>query len=412
MNRNITHEIWLLSTLEMDPRAESEHAEDEKQESTASSGVSGDPIESSPNDLVSGPHLPNTATNYASEDIYRPRWTPTADLGEESLQEEARPAGSFSQGKLTLQTLPDPVPVRDESLEMLVKHRRFLAELGERWFTVEPMIIFFNLMTCALWPALQQYIHKRLEVDYNISSTNTANLTDYEQCMLRGHEEANHTSLQEKKFQEDQSLWNTILVVSGQLPIVLVVFFLGAVSDTHGRRLTMLPQLLSQTITCAVITVVIALELPLWILALSSAINGLTGSYIVVFMSAYAYIADINPPEKRLVRLIVVEVGMGLGALLSGIAIGWIIDHWGFVVPNVILTGTMALVFAYALFFVPETILKDEDAPLVSCSYLKDLPELWVKGGGVRGTLPIIWLCLVIMFFNRYYSLLTVKSLI
>ena len=383
----------------------------EQQQPNTTSSVSGSPTDAK--EFTSGPNLSGLPTDRIQtpsqggdsfDDIYGIRRTPadggSSDESGFEPQLEDYPPVSCNDSQRSTQKITDTA--MNENLEKSAKHRLFLDSLGKRWVTVEPMIIIYYIMFTSLWPTLQQYIHYRLEQEYNITSTNSTNQTYREQCLERGHEAANHTSPEEQAFQKQLSLWNTILVVTAQLPVVFVMFIIGPLSDARGRRLAMLPQILAQTITCAITGVVMWLDLPLWILVLSNAINGLTGAHVVVFMAAYAYIADINTPEKRLIRLVLLEVGTGLGAFVSGITIGWVIGHWGFKASVLILTGLMAIMFVYVIFFVPETIFRDAEskAPLVSCSNLSDLPQLWVKGGGVRGTLPIIWLCFLIMFFN------------
>ena len=290
----------------------------------------------------------------------------------------------------------------------LEQHKRFLDRLGQRWFTVEPVVIACNLAITAVSPTMQQYIHHRLALEHNITTSLTTNLSQYEQCLQRGQDEANNTSLAEHEFQEEQSMWNTVLVVARETPILLVFLLVGSLSDTRGRRWGMLPQILFQILFFSINATVCALDLPLWVLPINDIIIGMTGSLAVVFMSAYAYIADIYPPRKRLLRLVITEIAMGLGALLSGVTVGWIIDHWGYVVPNVILAGMMMLLFFYILFCVPETVLHNPDALPISCSSLvKELPQLWVKGNHVKGILPVVWLCFWIMFANRYLHLQT-----
>ena len=300
---------------------------------------------------------------------------------------------STGDGKGDVQTLTD------EEGEKKAKHKEYLSQLGQRWFTVEPVIIIYITMFTCLAPLTQQYIYERMSFKYNITNTVSENLTEKEACLLRG-QDGSSVSSNEAAFQEELSLWSTGLMIAAMLPTVFVVFIIGTISDHRGRRLAIVPQIVVQVIACAISTIVMALDLKLGILILIGLLQGLTGASTVVFMACYSYIADINPPEKRLFRIVLIEVGQALGALVGGLIIGWMIDSFGFVIPSIVLTVLMGVLSVYVIFFIPETVLKDPSAPVFKCSYLSGLPKLWFKKGTIRGTLPIIWLCFSVMVFN------------
>ena len=301
--------------------------------------------------------------------------------------------GSTGSGKCGVQTMTD------EEGEKKAKHKEYLSQLGQRWFTVEPVIILYVTMFTCLAPLTQQYIHERMSFKYNITNTVSENLTEREACLLRGQ---NGTSVSgnEAAFQEELSLWSTGLMIAALLPTVFVVFIIGTISDHKGRRLAIVPQIIAQVIACAISTIVMALDLDLSILILTGLLQGFTGASTAVFMACFSYIADINPPEKRLFRIVLIEVGQALGALVGGLIIGWMIDSFGFVIPSIVLTVLMGVLSVYVIFFIPETVLKDPSAPVFQFSYLSGLPKLWFKKGTIRGTLPIIWLCFSVMVFN------------
>ena len=301
---------------------------------------------------------------------------------------------STGDGKGGVQTMPD------EEGEKKAKHKEYLSQLGQRWFTVEPVIIIYITMFTCQAPLLQQYIHERMSIEYNITDTVSENLTEREACLLRGQNGTNVTS-NEAAFQEEVAMWTIWILVAILIPTVFVVFIIGTISDHRGRRLAIVPQIVVQAIAYAISTIVMALDLNLVILVLTGLLQGFTGASTVVFMACYSYIADINPPEKRLFRIVLIEVGQALGALVGGLLIGWMTDSFGFVIPSIVLTVLMGVLSVYVIFFIPETVLKDPNAPVFKCSYLSGLPKLWFKKGTIRGTLPIIWLCFSVIVFNQ-----------
>ena len=300
---------------------------------------------------------------------------------------------STGNGKGGVQTMTD------EEGEKKANHKEYLFQLGQRWFTVEPVIIIYMTMFTCLAPLTQQYIHERMSIEYNITNTVSENLTEREACLLRG-QNGTSVSSNEAAFQEELAMWSNGIMIAAMLPTMFVVFIIGTISDHRGRRLAIVPQIVVQVIACAISTTVMALDLNLGILVLTGLLQGFTGASTVVFMACFAYIADINPPEKRLFRIVLIEVGQALGALVGGLLIGWMTDSFGFVIPSIILTVLMGVLSVYVIFFIPETVLKDPSAPVFKFSYLSGLPRLWFKKGTIRGTLPIIWLCFSVMVFN------------
>ena len=345
------------------------------------------------------------------EDIYKRRRTPSCDelttgsFGDYSWNDARRPPErSISRDPELCHpqtTSNQQIPLPGPRVDRLLFHRKYLSELGQRWVTVEPVVMVSSLVYYTLLPTLQRYVHWRLEQDHNMTSSVHANHSQHELCTERGVSGVGQSSAAEHAFQHDLYIWNTVIILSIHLPIIIVIIAIGVWSDALGRRVAMLPQILAQIIGSAFSTICVALELPLWVLPVILVVTGLTGSATSVSMAAYAYIADINPPARRLLRLAIIEIGVGIAAMVSGLIINLMIDHWGFIVPNIIFTGIMALLFFYVFLFVPETILSDRNAPIIPCSYLSNIPKLWIKGGDIIGTQPIIWLCLAIMFFNR-----------
>ena len=300
---------------------------------------------------------------------------------------------STGNGKGGVQTMTD------EECEKKAKHKEYLSQLGQRWFTVEPVIIVYITMYTCLGPLTQQYIHERMSIKYNITNATSENLTEREACLLRG-QNGSSVSSNEAAFQEELAMWNNGMLIAAMLPTLFVVFIIGTISDHRGRRLAIVPQIVVQVIACAISTIVMKLNLNLGILVLTSLLQSFTGASAVVFMACFAYIADINPPEKRLFRIVLIEVGQGLGALVGGLLIGWMIDSLGYWIPSIVLTLLMGVLAVYVIFFIPETVLKDPSAPAFKLSYLSGLPRLWFQRGTIRGKLPIIWICFSVMCCN------------
>jgi len=151
---------------------------------------------------------------------------------------------------------------------------------------------------------------------------------------------------------------------------------IGALSDHFGRR----PVILISCFGLGCDYFLMALAPDLNWLFVGRVISGITAAS---FGTAFAYIADIAPPENRAASFGVVGAGFGLGFVL-GPALGGLL---GQVDPRLPFwaAGAMAIVSAaYGYFILPESLPKDKRAPFAwkkanpvgSLVLLRSHPEL------------------------------------
>ena len=124
---------------------------------------------------------------------------------------------------------------------------------------------------------------------------------------------------------------------------------IGNLSDRFGRR----PVLLASLLAFAVDYMVMAFAPTLALLFVGRLIAGVTGAS---HTTAYAYIADVSPPEKRAQNFGLVGMAFGFGFIL-GPAIGGLIgEQFGTRAPF-IAAGALALVNAlYGWLILPESL--------------------------------------------------------
>src|SRR5689334_14085833 len=130
---------------------------------------------------------------------------------------------------------------------------------------------------------------------------------------------------------------------------------LGALSDRFGRR----PVVLLSNFGLAADYVLMALAPSLVWLFIGRVISGITSASI---STAFAYIADITPPERR--AAIFGRIGAAFGAgFILGPALGGVL---GDIDPRLPFWAAAALSFAnalYGLFVLPESLARDRRAP-------------------------------------------------
>ena len=131
---------------------------------------------------------------------------------------------------------------------------------------------------------------------------------------------------------------------------------IGNLSDRFGRR----PVLLASLLAFAVDYMVMAFAPTLMLLFVGRLIAGVTGAS---HTTAYAYIADVSPPEKRAQNFGLVGMAFGFGFIL-GPAIGGLIgEQFGTRAPF-IAAGALALLNAlYGWLILPESLPRDRRRP-------------------------------------------------
>ncbi len=126
---------------------------------------------------------------------------------------------------------------------------------------------------------------------------------------------------------------------------------IGGLSDRFGRR----PVLLASLTAFGIDYLVAGFAPSLGWLVAARVVAGVTGAS---FPTAYAYIADISPPEKRGPNFGIIGMAFGFG-FIFGPALGGIVAHWG---PRVPFMLAAALAFgnvAYGAFVLPESLVPE-----------------------------------------------------
>jgi DHA1 family tetracycline resistance protein-like MFS transporter len=151
---------------------------------------------------------------------------------------------------------------------------------------------------------------------------------------------------------------------------------LGAWSDRFGRR----PVILLSCLGLGLDYIFMALAPTLRWLFVGRIISGITTSNV---STAFAYIADVTPPESRAKRYGLLGAAFGLGFVI-GPAVGGLLGHYSLRAPFWAAAVLSLANFLYGLFVLPESLPVEKRAksawhmanPLGSLSLLRSHPEL------------------------------------
>lgn len=123
---------------------------------------------------------------------------------------------------------------------------------------------------------------------------------------------------------------------------------LGGLSDRFGRR----PVLLYAIASLGVDYIVMGLAPTLAWLFVGRLISGAAGA---TFSPAYAYVADIAPPEKRAQSFGVIGAMFGVG-FIAGPALGGLLGGFGPRAPFFVAAAVSLVNFVYGVFVLPESL--------------------------------------------------------
>ncbi len=130
---------------------------------------------------------------------------------------------------------------------------------------------------------------------------------------------------------------------------------IGGLSDRFGRRPVLLASLLAFGLDYLAQAFAPTLA---WLVA-TRLIAGVTGAS---FGTAYAYIADVSPPEQRAANFGVAGIGFGLGFII-GPVLGGLLARFGTEVPFLVAAGLAFLNVAYGWFVLPESLAPENRRP-------------------------------------------------
>ena len=156
------------------------------------------------------------------------------------------------------------------------------------------------------------------------------------------------------------------------LPIII----LGNIVDRMGRKIAIYVTFSTRIIYAGTIAAVIGLKLPLFVLFVGFALDGLSGSIAAGMMAFNTYISDVTEPgNQRSFRMTVLEAVIGLTSGVCALGTGLLISHTTFLIPVFIALGLIILGLIYSIFFLAESY-QPRDKP----SSFKSLScDIWRK---------------------------------
>ena len=275
----------------------------------------------------------------------------------------------------------------------------------KRRVIIEPMLMMYYLFASPLSQVSQLFVYGRMEEI-------VAHRTGFNMSLLDEHsknhstnpcQEAINKSTIQYNFtqaaQEENAHYSMITRLVYTAPSLMAMVILGSYSDKGGRRVAIVPFMVAEFFSTVVFFIVLYFKLSIWILQINNVIIGLSGGGSLMMVGCYSYIADITSKEERLFRFTLLVILEEMISIVGPIGFGYWIKKQGYIWPVVFsLTGRFIIVI-YVVFFIPETVKKDENAKFFTFSHMKCSARVFLKNDKSN----LMWkLCTLLFVFIVY----------
>ncbi|XP_038211163.1 proton-coupled folate transporter-like [Zerene cesonia] len=167
----------------------------------------------------------------------------------------------------------------------------------------------------------------------------------------------NETSHLEAEVQKYSTFVNTVKMVLEAVVPAFLSFFLGAWSDTYGRKPLMTWSLLGAAITSMLIVLFGLMENlgPWWYVATIIPFS-ITGGFVVLFTGAYCYVSDIASKESTSLRMTMVDATTTSGTVIGSILSSYLILSFGNVYLLLFAASLNVLAYAFTNVCIKESL--------------------------------------------------------
>ncbi|XP_013392586.1 solute carrier family 46 member 3-like [Lingula anatina] len=265
--------------------------------------------------------------------------------------------------------------------------------------TVEPYAFFYFFAILSLFSIFPQYFYKRIGEDLGYVGNKSDSGAGCE-----GSNDTNSTMYAlQQKVQAESSLWLMYTSICTLVPAIIVTVFYGGHSDTFGRKPSLILPCLGSLIRSVFTVFAVYFEWPLWSFLPVCFVEGLFGQYATALMGCFTYISDITTTKNRAFRIAITDLLLLFSIEASQISMGYLIKlSPNFLIPNIIVTGSLCLALLYVVFCLPELIQKDPNAKLLDLKHVLRMAQLYFHkpGENLPGRVWKLRLLLLVLFLS------------
>jgi len=203
-----------------------------------------------------------------------------------------------------------------------------------------------------------QYIYHRIQIDNNLSISSNETLS---KCNETNESETTRQDLIDlQKQAANLTLYNSLAL---SIPAIFFELLIISISDRYGRKIPIIITLLGTFLKTILAAIGIYFKFNIYIFILYSFIEGITGGWCCVLALGLAYVSDLTKSgHNRTLAIVLLNVSVGLGLVLSGVTSGYIIKGVGFFYAMALVTLSNCINLLMVSVLLPETY-SSQDAP-------------------------------------------------
>ncbi|XP_022099482.1 proton-coupled folate transporter-like isoform X2 [Acanthaster planci] len=231
---------------------------------------------------------------------------------------------------------------------------------SRRWITIEP-VIFTCLVAYGTIATLRaEYMRMLVLREHGINSTTGGG---DQNCNVNT---SSPEYLLEEEIQAETALRVMYLVLCSSGLNILSAPLLSVWSDHAGRKPALFICSFGIWVNTAVYLAVTGFHLSPYYLFIGEAVQGLTGSLILILAVSLAYLADVTTKERRMFRFVVVDTTLFFAIAVAQVAMGYVVKYFGFVPPFVAMCAACGVALLYII--VPTLLLETREKDSSSSS--------------------------------------------
>ncbi len=236
----------------------------------------------------------------------------------------------------------------------------FMLFRNAKILTVEPVIFLYMFGTYLYFPLYQQYFFNQFAIQEIRNSSELPNATYY--CLSSNETDKYGGNGTSTKVEALSSYLNIYISLANQIPSIIFTLLYGPLSDRFGRRPVLMIVALGAIIQGLLSLAVVYWNWSVYLFILTSAVSGVCGDFAAVLMASFAYISDISSAKWLTFRIGLAEAMLFMaGALAEGTGGLWFQTlSCNFLPPIALYIGCNALLMAYVLLFLPESLSRKE----------------------------------------------------
>lgn len=282
-------------------------------------------------------------------------------------------------------------------------------QLSSRRFIVGPIVVFYTFVFQAIFTVTSQYAFYALQkktfpnktIDYSQSTQSIcANDTD----PVLSH--------QMEEIQKEVATWNVYCNLGTGIPSFVAVILINSYSDRIGRKMAFLIPIGGTIINASFCAAVAYFEISIYYIPVTLFLEGLSGAWIGMIHTGYAYVADISESGRsRTLAMAILDICIGVGMVMAQLVVGYMIKWTGFFVPMIAIDACLVVSFILVL-MLPETVKTAPANKMNPLEYVKNVFEFYfspeLAGKRWKYIICIIVFSLSIM---AYFGRISVETL-